>query len=402
MGTIIGTASALVNLVRAGSHRYNCTMSHTYLICNRCDSRDAAPNALWCDGCEGPLDVSYHSPPRGLDASNGLSGVWRWWDRMPLHEEGNLISLGEGGTPCLHLKRSGASLGLRHLYAKVEYANPTGSFKDRGTAVMLSMVRELGFSEAVDDSSGNAGASLGAYAARGGLQAVVFVPAAASPFKMSQIGFYGAELRPVEGPREGVTSAAREYVAERGAFYASHNWSPYFIEGMKSFAYEAVREVPRAIDHVVVPVGNGSLVVGPAKGFAELVREGPVRRMPRFHAIQSSSCMPVVAEWQGQLWTSDLLRPTVAGGIAVSTPPRGAQTVEILQSTGGTAVAVAEESIVRWQSAMARDEGLFMEPTSAAAFAGLEFLVSHGTVRPEDVVLVPVTGFGLKDKLPGA
>jgi threonine synthase len=254
----------------------------------------------------------------------------------------------------------------------------------------------------VDDSSGNAGASLGAYASRGGIRAAVFVPAGASPFKMSQIGFYGAEVRPIEGSREGVTSAAREYVAERGAFYATHNWSPYFIQGMKSFAYEAVQDVPTAIDHVVVPVGNGSLVVGPARGFAELVRGGVVPRMPRFHAVQSRSCMPVVAASQGPPWTLDQLRPTVAGGIAVSTPPRGAQTAEILKSTDGVGVAVEEESIVRWQRAVARDEGLFMEPTSAAAFAGLEALVSRGAVGPEDVVLVPVTGFGLKDRIPGA
>ena len=377
-------------------------MSHAYLKCDRCDSAGAPPDALWCDGCGGPLDVVYHSPPSRLHGREGLPGVWRWWDRLPLHEEGNIISLGEGGTPCLHLKRTGAALGLRQLYVKVEYTNPTGSFKDRGTSVMLSMVRELGFSEAVDDSSGNAGASLGAYAARGGIRAAVFVPAAASPFKMSQIGFYGAELRAVGGPREGVTDAAREYVAETGAFYASHNWSPYFIEGMKSFAYEAVHQVPRPVDHIVVPVGDGSLVLGPSRGFAELVREGSVSRVPRFHAIQSRSCMPIVAAWRGELWSLDQLRPTVAGGIAVSAPPRGAQTVETLRSTGGTAVAVEEESIVRWQSAMARDEGLFMEPTSAAAFAGLESLVSQGTVGPEDVVLVPVTGFGLKDKLPGA
>ena len=377
-------------------------MSHTYLICDRCDSRDAPSDALWCPGCKGPLDVAYRSLPQGLNARGGLPGVWRWWDRMPLHEEGNLISLGEGSTPCLHLKQTGAGLGIGRLYAKVEYANPTGSFKDRGTAVMLSMVREMGFSEAVDDSSGNAGASLGAYASRGGIRAAVFVPAGASPFKMSQIGFYGAEVRPIEGPREGVTSAAREYVAERGAFYATHNWSPYFIQGMKSFAYEAVQDVPTAIDHVVVPVGNGSLVVGPARGFAELVRDGVVPRMPRFHAVQSRSCMPVVAASQGQPWTLDQLRPTVAGGIAVSTPPRGAQTAEILKSTDGVGVAVEEESIVRWQRDMARDEGLFMEPTSAAAFAGLEALVSQGAVGPEDVVLVPVTGFGLKDRIPGA
>ena len=375
-------------------------MSHTYLICGLCDARDAPGDALWCPQCDGPLDVAYRSLPRGLEARDGLPGVWRWWDRMPLHQEGSLISLGEGNTPCLHLEQTGAGLGLRRLYAKVEYANPTGSFKDRGTAVMLSMVREMGFSEAVDDSSGNAGASLGAYASRGGMGAAVFVPAGASPFKISQIGFYGADVRPVEGSREGVTSAAREYVADRGAFYASHNWSPYFIQGMKSFAYEAVQDVPAAIDHVVVPAGNGSLVIGPARGFAELLREGAVPRMPRFHAVQSRSCMPVVAAWREQPWTVDDLRPTVAGGIAVSTPPRGAQTVETVRSTGGTAVAVEEESIVRWQRAMARDEGLFMEPTSAAAFAGLESLVRQGVVGPDDVVVVPVTGFGLKDQVP--
>ena len=403
VGPIIGIAILGVNLVRAGGRRYNCPriMSHTYLVCQPCGSVDAPPGALWCQECGGPLDVAYRSPPRGLEPRGGLPGVWRWWDRMPLHEEGSLVSLGEGGTPCLHLKRTGARLGLDRLYAKVEYANPTGSFKDRGTAVMLSMVREMGFSEAVDDSSGNAGASLAAYASRGGIRAAVFVPAGASPFKMSQIGFYGAALRPVEGPREGVTVAAREYVAQAGAFYASHNWSPYFIQGMKSFAYEAVQDVPDAIDHVVVPVGNGSMVVGPARGFAELTAEGTVPRMPRFHAVQSRSCMPVVAAWQGQPWTLDRLRPTVAGGIAVSTPPRGGQTVDTLRSTGGTAVAVEEEAIVRWQRRMAQDEGLFMEPTSAAAFSGLESLVAQGAVRPGEVVLVPVTGFGLKDRLPG-
>jgi len=380
-------------------------MSHVILRCNRCDASDgAAPAALACGSCGAPLDAADSAPVvrgRARPASmEGLPGIWSLWERLPLHQVGNIVSLGEGNTPCVPLDRVGSRLGLERLYAKLEYLNPTGSFKDRGTSAMLSMVRELGFQEVVEDSSGNAGASLAAYAARGGIRAIVYVPATASPYKMAQIRFYGAELRPIDGDREAVAGAAREYMEATGSFYASHNWSAYFIEGMKSFAYEAVQQLDVPIEHMVFPVGNGSLLLGAWKGFVELREQDRVIRIPRLHCAQARACMPIVAAWQGQEWTASQLGTTVAGGIAVSNPPRGHQVAQALKATEGVATAVEEEQILHWQRVLAREEGLFIEPTSAAAFAGLEALVRQQVIRPREVTLVPVTGFGLKDPVP--
>ena len=382
-------------------------MSHIALHCDLCGAAgSAALHDLECKGCGGPLDVVYRESLSGgakrPEAMERHPGIWKWSGRLPLHESSDIISLGEGSTPCLRLERLGARIGLENLYTKVEYASPTGSFKDRGTSVMVSVVKELGFSVVVDDSSGNAGASLAAYAAAGGLRAVVFVPAMASPYKMAQIKFYGAELRPISGTREVVTEAARAYVEEMGACYASHNRSPYFIEGMKTFAYEAAQQIPAPIDHVVVPVGNGSLFLGGLKGFAELVEDGKLAQVPRFHCIQARACMPIVAASRGDDWDPDEARETVAGGIAVSVPPRGRQVVEAVKRTGGGGVAVEEESILEWHRYLAQDEGLFIEPTSAAAFASLPVLIREGHIASQDVTLVPLTGFGLKDRVPGS
>ena len=381
-------------------------LSHVRLRCSGCESEaDAALGLLACAGCGEPLDLAYvdsktdaQEEPEDIDR---LPGVWPLWERLPLHRQGDIVSMGEGSTPCVPLERVGARLGLERLYAKVEYTNPTGSFKDRGTAVMLSVAKELGFSRVVDDSSGNAGASLAAYAARAGMQAIIFAPASAPPNKLDQIRFYGAELRLVEGSREAVAAAARKYTDESGSFYASHNWSAYFLDGMKSFAYEAAVQLPEGIDHMVVPVGNGSLLLGPWRGFSELVEDSSMGRMPRLHCVQASACMPTVAAWKGDDWTPDQARPTVAGGVAVAAPPRGRQVVDAIRQTDGVAVAVEEESIVEWHKVLAAQEGLFIEPTSATAFAGLGALVAQGAVQARDTILVPITGFGLKDRLPG-
>ncbi len=380
-------------------------MSHIALLCAACDSAgEIALDALSCSSCRGPVDVVYNGSSRAaLEFSateDALPGIWRWWRRLPLHKERDIISLGEGSTSCLRLERIGARLGLEHLYAKVEYASPTGSFKDRGTTVMLSMVRELGYSNVVDDSSGNAGASLSAYAARAGMRATVFVPASGSPYKMAQIGYYGADVRPTEGTREDVAVAARMYAEETGAYHASHNLSPYFLEGMKTFAYEAADQLPQPIQHIVMPVGSGSLLIGVHRAFDQMLRDGVARAIPRLHCVQALACMPIVAAWQGREWDASELRPTVAGGIIVDKPPRGHQVVEGIKASVGVAVAVEERDIVAWQRTLAQEEGLFVEPTSAATFAGLAAIVDQGTIQPDELTLLPLTGFGLKDRVP--
>ena len=295
----------------------------------------------------------------------------------------------------------GESLSIRHLHGKLEFLNPTGSFKDRGTAVMLSVAMDHGVTELVEDSSGNAGASVSAYSARAGIKAHVFVPSDAPQAKLRQIRVYGSEVHPIEGTRHAVTAAAIDYHRQHGLVYASHMLSPYFAEGTKTFAYEVAQQFDGALpSHIVFPVGNGSLFIGAFKGFCELKATGTIDEIPRLHCVQARSVMPLVADFTSQNWNPGSASRTVAGGIAIAAPSRREQIIDILRLVHGTAVAVEESSIVQMQQDLAEQEGIFAEPTSAAAFAGLEIIMKEGVILEKDTVLVPVTGFGLKDEAP--
>ena len=374
-------------------------MPHFLLECSECGTpHEPDMVTLACRGCGSPLLVSYRAGAG--DGSPVLSaGLAGPPIPLPLHDRGKLVSLGEGNTPCVELAETGRRLGLNRLFAKLEIMNPTGSFKDRGTAVMMSVAREHGVTEVVEDSSGNAGASVSAYAARAGIGAHIFAPAGAPEAKLQQIRVYGAEAHLVEGSREATTEAALRYQESHGLVYASHNMSPYFIEGTKTLAYELTRELP-ALRHIVMPVGNGSLFIGAWKGYGELIAAGALTHMPKFHAIQAAAVTPIAAAYIGQPWSPDSASETVAGGISVADPPRIRQVLRVLESSQGVAMAVADEATLRWQRLLAQTEGIYAEPTSAAAFAWLEELVRRGDIGADESVVVPVTGFGLKDKAP--
>ncbi len=369
-------------------------MPHVSLVCGACGAVHASDmHTLECRDCGGPLDVEYTAtgttvPVAGYDV------------RMPFHDAASTPSLGEGDTPVVELAKLGGALGLKRLDAKLEYMNPTGSYKDRGTVVMLAVARELGVREVVEDSSGNAGASVSAYSARAGITAHIFAPATAPEAKVKQIRVYGAEVHSIEGPREAATDAAVAFCKENDLVYASHAWSPFFFEGTKTFAFETARHYggePPA--HIVFPVGNGGLFLGARRGFMELLNSGHIDRMPRLHAVQAANVMPIAAGYMGRAWDQAGMRPTIAGGISVAAPARGAQVVDVVRRANGAAVAVDEAEIAAMQRALARDEGIFAEPTSAAAFAGLRRLKEDGVIAPSESVLVPVTGFGLKDEV---
>ncbi len=368
-------------------------MSHIELVCVECGvSHEADMHALGCESCGSPMDVSY------LDAD--AHGMEFGGLRMPVpyHADSPTVTMGEGQTPIVELPSISRELGGPRVVAKLEFMNPTGSFKDRGTATMLSVALEHGVEAVVEDSSGNAGGSVSAYAARAGIDAHVFAPATAPEAKMGQIRVYEASTHPTPGPREASTDAAVEFQREHGMVYASHNLSPYFVEGTKTFAYEVVTQMPASPDHIVIPVGNGSLLLGAWKGYSELIEQGAVSRMPKLHAIQAEAVMPLAAEFMGTDWKPGAT--TIAGGIAVGSPPRLQQSLRAIRESGGTSLAVTDGDIIAWQKRLASKEGIFAEPTSAAAFAGLELLVERGVVGSDEVVLVPVTGFGLKDALP--
>jgi len=340
---------------------------------------------LACDACGFVMDVSYDEPAD------------QYSPRLPLARASERMSLGEGNTPLVALPSIARSLGIRQLWAKLEMMAPTGSFKDRGSAVLVSAALEAGVTEFVEDSSGNAGASLSAYAAAGGITAHVFFPDSAAQGKVDQIGIYGATLHPTPGPRQAATDAAISYVAEHSLPYLSHNLSPYFLEGMKSFSYEIVGSDAASITDIVVPVGNGSLFIGMFKGFEELRASERITSAPALHAVQASAVRPLVAALNDEEWTFDADLKTIASGISVSHPPRLQQCVDVIKLSGGSGIAVDDDAMLRWQRRLSSEAGIFCEMTSAAAFGGLAAMIANGAISEDAQVLIPITGSGLKE-----
>jgi threonine synthase len=333
------------------------------LSCVRCAAPVDAPGWHWrCASCEGPLD----------------------FDEEPELEE--IVSLGEPATPLVEVPLDGLT-----VTAKLEGALPTGSFKDRGSRVVASALREYGVRRAVIDSSGNAGASLAAYCARAGIACEVYAPASASATKLAQIRAYGARVVPVDGSRQDVTAAAVS--AAESAAYASHAWTPWFLHGTTTFADELYRQLGRAPDAIVVPVGAGTLLLGVARGFAALARRGAVEGVPRIYGVQSSACAPLALAFERGLDAPVAVDvgDTAAEGIKIASPPRGAEVIAAVRASGGTIVSVGEQDLWCAYDRLAA-QGVLVEPTSAPAFAAAERL----RLRAGEVTVIPVTATGLK------
>ena len=213
-------------------------MSHIALVCTECeDMHQADMLRLKCARCNSPLDVEYHD-------THLHSMIWHGVKMpVPFHSDSPSATMGEGNTPIVPLPHVGKTLGAPNVFGKLELMNPTGSFKDRGAAMMMSVAMEHNVREVVEDSSGNAGAAVAAYSARVGIEAHIFAPATAPHAKMDQIRVYGAQTHTIPGPREASTEAAIQYQREHGTVYASHNLSPYFLEGTKTFAYEVAAQM---------------------------------------------------------------------------------------------------------------------------------------------------------------
>jgi threonine synthase len=306
-------------------------------------------------------------------------------------EARHAVSLGEGWTPLVPGEWDG-----ERVQWKLELAMPTGSFKDRGMTVMVSYLRSHGIRRVLEDSSGNAGASLSAYAAAAGLACRILVPETASAPKIIQIAACGAEVVAVPGSRQDVAEAALRQSAE--IFYASHNWQPFFVEGTKTLAYELWEQSGfRAPDNVVVPLGYGSNILGCARGFGELVAAGEIARVPRLFGVQAARCAPYHAAFQAGVehLVPTSIAPTIAEGIASARPTRVAEVLRAVRGSGGAVVAVEEDEIAAALRGLVR-RGLYVEPTAAAAAAGLTRLLGAGAIRPDEATVVVLTGSGLK------
>jgi threonine synthase len=300
------------------------------------------------------------------------------------------VTLGEGWTPLVAASWEG--LDLRY---KLEYQSPTGSFKDRGASVLVTALQGLGVERVVEDSSGNAGASLAAYTARAGIRCEVCIPDTAAGPKLTQIESYGAEAIQIRGRREYAALAAWA-AAAHGAHYASHVYSPFFLAGIETMAYEIWEQLGEQVPGaVVLPVGNGTLLLGLYTGFRRLVEGGAADRVPRLIAVQAESCAPLFRAHEAG---SDSVEPanalpTVASAIAIGNPARGNQILAAVRESGGGVCVVAEEQILDARNQMAR-QGFLVEPTSAVNVAAIQALA--GDLDSIEPVVLPLTGHGLK------
>lgn len=339
----------------------------------------------WCGEGQAPLMLSALPGIGRAQVIGGERSLWRYRAALPFDAEA--ISMGEGCTPLLRRTLHGAEVHL-----KCEWFMPTGSFKDRGASVMLSLLRAQGVREVLEDSSGNGGAAVAAYAAAGGMRATIMAPASTSPAKTVQMRAHGAAVELVPGTRQDTADAAVRRAEQ--VFYASHNWHPFFLQGTKTLAYELWEDLGfRAPDHVIIPCGAGSNVLGCAIGFAELVRAGEIERGPKLWAAQPAHCGPIAAAALGV--AAGPVRPTIAEGTAIAAPVRQAAVVEALARSGGGGVLVSEAEIAASVLDLAR-AGIYVEPTCAQAASALAQLLERGAIGRDEVTVLVLTGTGLK------
>ncbi|WP_049986533.1 pyridoxal-phosphate dependent enzyme [Halobellus rufus] len=330
-------------------------------------------------------ESSTSSPVKSPNAwASTAAGLWSFRGLLPVESR---VTLGEGATPLVEAPEWDAAF-------KLEYVFPTGSFKDRGATVTLSVAAELGIDRVVEDSSGNAGAAIATYAARAGIDAEIYVPAAVKPSKRRAIERTGATVVPVEGTREDVTAACVAAVESGDAWYASHAWNPAFFAGTATFAYEVCAQRGwNAPDAVVAPLGHGTLFLGAYRGFRDLYELGWIDDLPRLLGAQAAGYAPVVAELHGRDAAAG--SNDVADGIQIREPVRKRQILDAIDATDGDAVALPADRVERELDALHR-RGFYVEPTCAVAPAALDEYRTRGVVDPDGDVVVALTGSGLK------
>lgn len=316
--------------------------------------------------------------------------MWRYAKAYPLKREDISISFNESITPL-----ATAQVANTQILVKMDSLMPTGSFKDRGAAMVVNYLASQGISRISEDSSGNGGSAYAAYAAKGGLKCDIYVPTGTSLGKTAQTRAYGATCIEVDGSREDVAMAAINSASNPDTSYVGHNWHPLFIEGVKSIAYELWEQCGyTAPDNFVVPAGNGSLLAAAYLGFSELLRAGEIQKIPRLFGIQSEAVNPFVQYFNsGEI----NLTPahTMAEGIRIIRSSHLVEIHELVKASTGRFIDVSEKEISTALKDMS-EQGFFIEPTSATAFAGIRKLIEIDEIAKSEKTVGVITGNGLK------
>ena len=352
----------------------------------RCPACERTFPDRWRCVCGSPLEFAERpKPPQAPAAIDPREDLWAFDSFLPVERH---VTLGEGYTPLVDAPDWSAAF-------KLEYASPTGSFKDRGAATTLSRAVAVGADGVLEDSSGNAGAAIATYAARAGLPATVYVPADAKPSKLKAIRRAGGDLVRVEGPRSDVSDACIDAVEAGNGWYASHAWNPAFLAGTATVAYEIAHQRDWSVpDALVLPIGHGSLLLGTYRGFTALEDAGLTDRTPRLLGAQAAGHAPIVAAVGGENAAAG--DNAVADGIRIDEPVREREIRDAIAATDGDAIAVSTEA-VRAEHDRLHRAGFYVESTAAVAPAALRVYRDRGVLDVSSDVIVPLTGSGIKE-----
>ena len=374
------------------------------LHCPKCGNEPSDRTTFRCSACGSILEAHVaidHLKRSDFEAMRRShdSSIWRWFDFFPVEKRSSIVSLGEGNTPLIHARRLGERIGVRNLYLKNDTVLPTGSLKDRSNSVGISVGKELGFVTASAISTGNAAASVAAYAAAAGMSSVVMVPKGTALAKIIQARVYGAVVIVVDGRFDyEVAELYNKAVAEFG-WYDCLSSNPYRV-GKKSYAYELVDQFDGAIpDWVIHPTAGGTGIFAMWQGFKELLSLGWIDRAPKLVAAQSEAAAPFVAAMTKGSATIEAVvaKETIAESIQVGNPSAlGWRALAALRESNGTAVALSDAEILEAQGQIASLAGIFAEPAAATSVAAAKKLRAAGVINIDDVVVCTLTGHGLK------
>jgi len=377
----------------------------TEIVCSRCDSRFSLNQILNLCTCGAPLLVRYDlKKASDALAKHSLKGrpptLWRYRELLPLRDDANQVSLGEGYTPLLEARTLARELGLKRLWIKDEAQNPTGSFKDRGLSLAVSRAKELGVKKVAIPSAGNAGGSLAAYAARAGIEAFIFMPRDTPAANQTEARQYGATLTLIDGLIDDCGRVIAERKSAEGWFDVSTLKEPYRVEGKKTMGYEIAEQLNWSLPDVIIyPTGGGTGLIGMWKAFAEMEEIGWIGgTRPRMVSVQASGCAPIVKAF---IEGKDTAEPwpqakTVAAGLRVPQAVADFLILRALRESHGTALSVGDEELLAEIPRVGRAEGIFFCPEAAACVTALRRLIEQGWLRSNDEVLVFNTASGLK------
>lgn len=375
------------------------------LRCPKCGSEAVSRTAFQCAECRSVLEIQVkidHLTRSDFKAmrQNRDRSIWRWFDFFPVEKPSSIVSLGEGDTPLIHASRLGEKMGIPNLYLKNDTVLPTGSLKDRSNSVGISVAREWGVKTAAVMSTGNAAASVAAYAAAAGIESIVMVPKGTAPSKIVQARAYGARVIVVDGNFDNEVAKLYKAALSEFGWYDCLSSNPYRDEGKKSYAYEMVDQMDgRVPDWVIHPTAGGTGIYAMWKGYKELLSLGWIERAPKLVAAQSEAAAPIVAAFEKGSTKIEAVvaRETIAESIQVGNPVSlGWRALASLRESGGTAVALSDREILEGQVVLARVAGVFAEPAAATSVAAAKKLRERGVIDRDDTVVCNLTGHGLK------